>query len=69
MASLIRVYEVLYDLPYGVDGPAGDGHAVYRSRSKAAAERFAQGKDCYGRPASVCEDEVPRRLAQRWGLA
>lgn len=68
MASgTVRVYEVLYNCDG--PGPMGDGMAVYRTRSKADAERFAAGKRCYSGPAEADGNDVPRRLAQRWGLA
>ncbi len=63
---MVRVYEVLADGPG--DGPACDGTFVSRFTDRANAERFAKASTCYGRPAKVQEDDVPRRLAQRWGL-
>lgn len=83
MAKDITVHEVSYDLPDGADTEFGraaratfgqtnspDGYtATARYRDKAKAEAFAKGKTCWGNPASVLTSEVPRRLAQRWGLA
>ena len=64
----VTVYEVLFEA--GSPGPAGDGTHVYRSRSRAEAERFAVGRELWGRPATVQVAEgVPVRLAARWGLA
>lgn len=66
----VRVYEVLADgREDGPSGPAGDGTFVHRFRGKADAERFARGNTCYGKPATVIADDVPRSLARRWGLA
>ncbi len=60
------VYEVVYYDPRSA-GAAEDGIHVGRFRSKRAAEVFAKGKECYGKPATVetCEG-VPSRLADRW---
>jgi hypothetical protein len=72
MAKEVKVYEVLYhsdDPGSYYAGAAGDGSFIYRTRDAKEAARFATGKHCYGRPASVNVSEVPRRLAQRWGLA
>lgn len=66
MASTVRVYEVLHDTDG--EGPAADGTVVARFRREVDAKRFAAGRTCYGHPATVQADEVPRRLAQRWGL-
>jgi hypothetical protein len=72
MAKPITVFEVLWhsdnpDQAYA--GAAGDGSFIYRTRNRKDAERFAAGKRCYSGDASVLESSVPRRLAQRWGLA
>lgn len=72
MAKHILVFEVLWhsDEPsQAYAGPAGDGSFTYRTRKKVEADRFAVGKHYYGKDASVRESAVPRRLAQRWGLA
>lgn len=72
MAKPITVFEVLWhsDEPsQAYAGPAGDGSFIYRTRNKGDAERFAKGKRCYSEDASVGEVVVPRKLAQRWGLA
>lgn len=63
---LVKVWEVLADGPG--EGPAGDGTFVRRFRSESEANQFASTATCYGRPATVLMDEVPRKLAQRWGL-
>ena len=68
--KLVRVYEVLHDT--GRDGgAAGDGTAIRRFHrtERAQADAFAAGSTCYGRPATVLADDVPRRIAERWGMA
>lgn len=65
-AGTVRVYEVLYDLD--CDGPMGDGLAVYRTRDAKAAAKFASENTCYGKPAKADANDVPRRLASRWGM-
>lgn len=67
-ARLVKVYEVLYDTGRG-GGAAGDGSAIYRSKSQREAAAFAAGKTYCGNPTSVACAEVPRRLAERWGVA
>lgn len=68
MTATVKVHEVIYDT--GRDGgPARDGTAIYRSRDKGEAERFAASHTCYGSPATVESADVSRKLAQRWGLA
>lgn len=74
MAKPVKIYEVLYhddSRPYA--GPAGDGSFIARFRGtkagKAEAERFANGKHYYGKPAVVQEAEVSRAAAARYGLA
>lgn len=74
MASkTVKVYEVLYvvddDHPQSHGGAMGDGSFIARFRKQADAEAFASGKRCYSGPAKVHADEVPRRIAQRWGVA
>lgn len=65
--STVAVWEVLY---YGPGlGPAGDGSFVARFRNASDARVFAAGNVYYGRPAEAVRVEVPRRLAQRWGVA
>lgn len=69
-AKPVRVYEVLHDT--GRDGgPAGDGTAIRRFHrsERAEAYAFAARSTCYGRPATVLEHDVPRHLAERWGVA
>lgn len=67
MGKLVTVYVVLHDVDYS--GPAEDGTDTYRTRDKRAAERFASGRTCYGKPAEVMDQEVSRDTARRWGLA
>ncbi len=62
----VKVYEVLYD--GAGSGPAGDGTYIFRSKSKREADAFAKGNTTYGRPAKATLAEVPKRLAERWGL-
>ena len=63
----VRVWEVLADIDG--EGPAADGTAVRRFRTQRDADAFAATATCYGRPATVSADDVPRRIAQRWGMA
>jgi hypothetical protein len=63
----MMVYTVLYYDPIN-EGPAGDGNHIARFRSKRAALAFAQGKECYGKPATVDEDDAPPRLVNRWSF-
>lgn len=65
--KLITVYVVLFDASSA--GPAGDGAHTRRFQCRADADAFAKTRTCYGQPASVQEDNVPRALAQRWGVA
>ena len=65
MDRIKTVYEVLYYDPKA-EGAAGDCTHIARFRSKAAAARFAAGRECYGKPATVETAEVPSRLADRW---
>ena len=64
---IVIVYEVLHDTD--TDGPAGDGTVIARFRKEDDAKRFSSNKLCYGFPATVNRTEVPRRIAQRWGMA
>lgn len=67
-AKGITVFEVLADI--AGDGPAADGTRVFRFRSEIEADAFARRNICYGRACKVQrEDNVPKRLAQRWGMA
>lgn len=69
-AKTIRVFEVLYYAgDDGPDGPAGDGSFIERFRDESEATQFANGKHYYGEPSTVEPRDVPRRLAQRWGMA
>lgn len=65
MSRMKTVYEVVY-YDGRHSGAAGDCTHVARFRSKAGAERFADGKECYGKPATVETAEVPASLADRW---
>ena len=66
-AKTIMVWEVLADGPGS--GPAGDGTHVRRFRSEREAHTFAAQSTCYGRPTEARLAEVPRRIAERWGMA
>lgn len=68
------VYEVIYhvadDSPQAYGGAAGDGSFIDRFKKESEAIAFAKCRNWYGQRASVTKvDGVPRRLAQRWGLA
>lgn len=39
-----------------------------RYTSEVMAKQIAGENTCWGRPATVSREEVPRKLAQRWGL-
>ncbi len=68
--KLVKVYVTMVDGPEdGPSGPAGDGTFIRRFRTRRDADALARVSTCYGRPATVSEDEVPRRLAERWGCA
>jgi hypothetical protein len=68
MRKGITVYEVLADI--SGDGPACDGTRVFRFWHKREADAFASRNTCYGRLCTVhVEENVPPRLAQRWGRA
>lgn len=66
----ITVFEVIYHndaTPYA--GAAGDGSFIERFRKEADAARFAASRTYYGKPCTVLQTHnVPRKLAQRWGL-
>ncbi len=65
----IKVYIVLYhDEKNHYGGSMGDGSFTYRTRDKRLAEQFAVGRYYYGKPAKVMCDEVPQRIAERWGM-
>lgn len=67
-AGNVNVWEVFHDGPGA--GAAGDGTHISRFRSEASARSFARGKTLYRNgPATVTKVSVPRRLAERWGLA
>ncbi len=64
--QLNTVHEVLYYDPRS-SGAAGDCTHIARFRSLRAAQSFANGKECYGKPATVqTDDSVPDRLYDRW---
>jgi hypothetical protein len=63
--ATVTIFEVLADI--AGPGPACDGTQVYRFRTRPAAESFARGRTCYGRPAEALAATVPTRLARRWG--
>lgn len=65
--ATVRVYEALIDI--AGDGPAGDGTKTVRFRKREDLERYVAGATCYGGPVRIHENDVPRKLAQRWGLA
>jgi|HubBroStandDraft_4_1064222.scaffolds.fasta_scaffold132054_4 hypothetical protein len=62
-------YHVADDHPQAYGGAMGDGSFTARFRTERDAEDFARGKEYYGKPARVSRDEVPKRIAQRWGVA
>lgn len=64
MTATIRVWEVLVDTDG--EGPMGDGTVIVRFKSERAATEYASGQTCYGRPATACVTEPPRRIAARW---
>lgn len=65
--KLCTVYHVLVDGEG--QGPAGDSTFIVRFRTESEANAFAAGKTGYGKPATVhCGNDVPRRIAERWGM-
>ncbi len=51
-------------------GPMGDGSFTQRFSRLSDAQAFAAGRRYYSKPATVQTDtDVPRHLAQRWGVA
>jgi hypothetical protein len=61
------VFEVLADTD--ADGPGGDGVQVFRFKREIEAKDFAKNATCWGNPAKVAKAEnVPRRIAERWGM-
>lgn len=72
--GMVRVYEVRHvvrdDDPGAHGGAAGDGSYIARFRSARDAKAFARGREGYGgNPATADARDVPRYLAERWGLA
>jgi hypothetical protein len=66
MTKTITVHHVMHDTDG--QGPTGDGTVIARFRLAKDAEAFAKINTCYGRPAKVQVDQVPRRIAERWGI-
>lgn len=72
----VRVYEVAYDgvsslavmTGVGLWAAEATGTSVYRTRSQADADDFARGRTHHGQPAQVWSTDVPRAVAQRWGM-
>jgi hypothetical protein len=54
------VFIVLYSTPHDSDN-------VVRFHKRAAAQEFARGLKHYDAPATVTEERVPARIADRWG--
>ena len=59
----VKVFTVLHGAR-----PDGAGPYIARFRNKADAGRFAATRTCYGEPAKVDEDDVPKAIAQRWDV-
>lgn len=66
MARTIRVYTVLYDAPWRNDG-ISDEQAHFRREQDA--KDFAATRKHYGEPCAVITGDVPKRIAERWGVA
>jgi hypothetical protein len=49
-------------------GQYGDGVHIWRFRGEAAARQWAAVHTYYGHPSKVDREDVPRRIAQRWGM-
>lgn len=68
---IVTVFSVMFhsdSRPYA--GACGDGSFIQRFRDELTAKDFAIGRHYYGKPAKVTrEDDVPLKLAQRWGVA
>ena len=64
----VKVYTVIYH-DARREGAAGDNTHIQRFRSERDAVEFASGREVYGEPCRVDEDDVPRAIAQRWGMA
>jgi len=63
----VTVFEVVMD----IDGPGAYGDCIqtFRFRTESEARTWATGRTLYGKPCvSVVRVDVPRRLAQRWGV-
>ncbi len=63
----VTVHTVLIDIVG--PGVAADGTAVRRFKRRTDADACAARSTCYGSPATVdTRDDVPRHLADRWGV-
>jgi hypothetical protein len=47
----------------------GDGLEWRRFSRESDAVASARGRTCWGSPATVTAEEVPRKLADRWGCS
>lgn len=66
-AKGVTAYEVLADS--AEPGPAADYTKVFRFRTLEDAVVFAAKSTLYGNPAEVkVSENVPRHIAERWGL-
>jgi hypothetical protein len=65
-SKTVTVYNVLCDW----EAAADLGYSkTFRFRTESDAAMFARGKTYLGRPATVgVEHDVPKHLAQRWGV-
>lgn len=60
------VYTVLFQDESRGPGPAGDCSHTYRSTVRRNAEKYAEDKEYYGKPATVMDDVVPMSVYRRW---
>lgn len=63
----VKVYSVLYNLDRA-PGPWDDGTDTARFHTLAEAEVFAKDKRYYAEAARVIVGDVPKRIAERWGM-
>ena len=49
-------------------GRSDDPTRIFRTRDMKEAERFAVSQTHFSEPATVQTDDVPLRIAQRWGF-
>ena len=61
----VSVFCVVYD---AVERHDGVSDHIARFRSRDEADRFASCRRWYGKPCVVREEQVPVRVAARWGL-